>query len=147
MIKHYTINITKELLIMVFEFYLTVEKACQPDKQDFKYTGLEECNLVIVVQAFKARNQLCKGAHLSNMVHETFAKLFHKRVFRSAFHGASLQKKEKIRLKSVQLQATFWQSEDFENIIDISLHILTSVIKIRSILLIGNLGDILYCVG
>ena len=41
---------------MVFEFYLTVEKACQPDKQDFKYTGLEECNLVIVVQAFKAGN-------------------------------------------------------------------------------------------
>ena len=41
---------------MVFKFYLTVEKACQPDKQDFKYTGLEECNLVIVVQTFKARN-------------------------------------------------------------------------------------------
>ena len=136
---------------MVFEFYLTVEKACKPDKQDFKYTGLEECNLVIVVQAFKARNQLCKGAHLSNMVHETFAKLFHKRVFRSAFHGASLQKKkEKIRLKSVQLQATFWQSEDCENIIDISLHILTSVIKIRSILLkaiqaiFSNVWDKLY---
>jgi len=33
---------------------LTVEKASEPYKQDFKDAGFEECDLVIVVQAFKA---------------------------------------------------------------------------------------------
>ena len=39
---------------MITSFYLTVEKACEPYEQNFKDTGFEECDLVIVVQAFKA---------------------------------------------------------------------------------------------
>ena len=39
---------------MITSFYLTVEKASEPHKQDFKDAGFEECDLIIVVQAFKA---------------------------------------------------------------------------------------------
>ncbi len=74
-----------------FHVYLTVEKACQSHKQNFKDTRLEECDLIIMVQAFEAWNELGKGAHLAHMVHEPFTELLHERVLGPAFHGTCLK--------------------------------------------------------
>ena len=47
-----------------------------------------------MMQTFESWNQLGKGTHLSDMVHEPFTELFKEGVFWSTLHGTSLKKKE-----------------------------------------------------
>ena len=75
--------------------YLTVKKSRQSHQEDLEDAGLEEGDLVIVVQALEAGDQFGEGTHLTDVIHKAFAKLVHEGVFGSAFHRTRLQWKYK----------------------------------------------------
>lgn len=70
--------------------YLTVEQACQPHEQDLEDAGLEKGDLVVVVQALEAGDELGEGAHLAHVVHEPLAEVLEERFLGSALHGTRL---------------------------------------------------------
>ena len=73
--------------------HLVIKEPGKSDEKYFKDAGLEEGDLVVVMETLEARDELREGADLPNVVHEPLRKLLQDRIFRSTFHGTSLERK------------------------------------------------------
>ena len=73
--------------------YLILKEAREADEEHLKDAGLEQRDLIVVVEALKAGHELGEGADLAHVIHEPLGKVFQKRILRSPLHGTSLQKK------------------------------------------------------
>ena len=73
--------------------HLVVKESAEPDEEDLEDAGLEQGDLVVVVEALEAGHQLGEVAHLADVVHEALAKVLQEGVLGPALHRASLQGK------------------------------------------------------
>ena len=71
--------------------HLVVKESAEPDEEDLEDAGLEQGDLVVVVEALEAWDELCESAHLAHVVHEALAEVVQERVLTAALHRASLQ--------------------------------------------------------
>ncbi len=83
---------------IVFIEYLILKETRQPDKKDLENARLEQCDLVVMVEALEAGDELGEGAHLTDVVHEALGELLQEGVLGTSFHRTSLWKKKFSRL-------------------------------------------------
>ena len=90
---HTLANRTANLFRKKNQTHLTIKKTSQSNQEYFKNARFQKSDLIVMMQTFESWNQLGKGTHLSDMVHEPFTELFKEGFFWSTLHGTSLKKK------------------------------------------------------
>ena len=117
---HTLANRTANLFRKKNQTHLTIKKTSQSNQEYFKNARFQKSDLIVMMQTFESWNQLGKGTHLSDMVHEPFTELFKEGFFWSTLHGTSLKKK---RMKN--------QSFSNNGIFDFTVHNLKSLVGIK----------------